>query len=1171
MSNGTTGWTVSNFNAPVGGNGNNSNKGVDDIKYGWQSNPTNSVNVSGAASESYAGWNDVTTSSYSMKQSVTLPEGSYRLVCYAFYREGQAYNTDANTSRARLFAGTKAETNIKTLGSITAGSYANSQQAGAICFDTKMYRNEIEFTVGAGGETFDIGVDGTFSVAKSWCILGMFELFDMNDLASVSSPTDMTYAIKNPGFEYRSLEGWTNGSGDTYALTNTEAFGNRAGIYWVEKWTGGSGLDDQSDFKQTLSNMPAGLYELSVYAHNVEQYNSDAAGTGMYVIANSNQTEIGAAGQYKVRTTLAEDGDLTVGIKLNNCSGNWIAFDRFELKFFGDPLQAYKDELTTAVTAAQTLINGAAGSAISATAKAAWQAVVDDNDNDGNAFTEESQFTTAIANIEAANTNYQAMAVPYATWLKVKAGADAMTKVANNNASATSTLTEAVSNQDIAAEAAITPAALNTAISTLRTDIRTFISDTEPTGGARFEITCLVENPSFDNNTIDGWTRTVSGGGNAQTSFTCNEFWNNTFDFYQDLTDLPNGSYQLSVQAFSRPGGNDVAYPAYVGGTNSVTAELYVNNDASTVGNIYAYTGNTTGAKVTSGSFVDYKCEVEGGTDYWVPNGMEGAHLYFENEDVYKTTVAALVEDGNLRIGFRDETLTASQWTIFDNFRLFYYGSDKSVYYAQYLPQLIAEVEADKSNALYANVTGKELSDLNTALAVDASGFTTEQQYSDAIQAIKDAQTAYRAAYPAYDAFVAAQALPTLTEITANIGTGVFQYPASTPDKWTTYSSAKTAVDYYTVDATSTAADIQTLVDDLDAAIADYNGITLNAPAAGTRYNLIVATDGHAKNGNAVIIVPGTSGNNNPTGYGLNANFAPNANLAQAVTFTQVSGNNYNISFETTDGTTYLTYGTTNGSAADWADSQIQATTDASKKGEFKIAATSTANVFNIYNTITNSTIACQNGGNIYTEAGNADFSVAEASQATVNVTIATDVKYGTRIFPFSPSLSDVTFYSCEASDGDVLTLTTVGSPVADTPYILYAENGLASTDLEGWGVAGALTKTAGWLTGVYTATEAPVGSYVLQNNNSKVGFYQVATGEQPTVGTYRCYLTEPTSSRGAYFFAGTDETTGIDAINALTSGKAEIYNATGVRVPALQKGMNIIRTENGTKKVMVK
>lgn len=54
-----------------------------------------------------------------------------------------------------------------------------------------MYRNVVEFEIASDNTTIEIGITGTFDLKQSWCIAGMFELFDLNDLASVSSPTDV--------------------------------------------------------------------------------------------------------------------------------------------------------------------------------------------------------------------------------------------------------------------------------------------------------------------------------------------------------------------------------------------------------------------------------------------------------------------------------------------------------------------------------------------------------------------------------------------------------------------------------------------------------------------------------------------------------------------------------------------------------------------------------------------------------------------------------------------------------------------------------------------------------------------------------------------------------------------------------------------------------------------
>ena len=418
-----------------------------------------------------------------------------------------------------------------------------------------------------------------------------------------------------------------------------------------------------------------------------------------------------------------------------------------------------------------------------------------------------------------------------------------------------------------------------------------------------------------------------------------------------------------------------------------------------------------------------------------------------------------------------------------------------------------------------------------------------------------------------------------LTKNTTNVGTGVFQLNETTNNSlWSEYETAKSDAENYSFTSSSTASEVNDLATALNTAISNYKNQLLNAPAASNHYYVKVATTGHAKLGNAIVMdreaeYPVMSGNyiSNNTGFTLNASATPAEYLAQVVTFTQVSGNVYNISMERKEGTVYLTYGSLNDSKVNWKDAQIQATTDVSKKGEFKIAATTTENVFNIVNTKTNNLIGVEDGGNIYTINNNADFTLAEASQATVNVSIASGVQYGTRIFPFTPTLPDgVVAYSCNASNDATLTLVQETTLAANTPYILYAENGLTSSDLTGWGTAAAESYTTGWLTGVYTATTAPVGSYVLQNND-KVGFYKVVAGEEPTVGANRCYLSKPDEARVAFFFDD-ETTTAIEAVDALTSGNVEFFNAAGTKVPALQKGMNIIKKADGTSyKVMVK
>ena len=488
LSNGTTGWTVSNFNAPQQGN-----------------------NTIGYATEAYAGWGNLDITSYSLTQNITIPAGSYRLVNYSFFRQGLDYNTDASKSLAYLKAGSN-QVAIKTLGSITAAGYANLQAEGANCFDSKMYRNVLEFTIDTE-TTMEIGVVGTFDLKQSWCIVGLFELFDMNDLASVSSPTDVTYAITNPGFEYRDLTGWTC-DGFWYVGDN-DNIGGKAGFGYIEYYRG-SGLENNKYVSQTLTGLENGLYEVTVYGHQQQGTPND----GVKLYANSDYIYIGSTTKdYSVRTTV-NNNELTIKIQTEGSTANWTAFDKFRLKFYGDPLAAYQDLLDAAVADAQALVNS---NTIPDAAEAALQTIINANDNDDDAFTTESEFNTAIENINNAVSQYQDLVKPYALWLEAKSGAQALVLVDNNNATATSTLSGAIDTQNTAAEAATTSSDLNMATSALKSAILTFAGEADPTSGNCFDLTCLLTNHDLTGLPTwvgaDGWfTDQVDGNSQVMTN-----------------------------------------------------------------------------------------------------------------------------------------------------------------------------------------------------------------------------------------------------------------------------------------------------------------------------------------------------------------------------------------------------------------------------------------------------------------------------------------------------------------------------------------------------------------------------------------------------------------------------------------------------------------------------
>lgn len=931
----------------------------------------------------------------------------------------------------------------------------------------------------------------------------------------------------------------------------------------------------------TVSDIPNGIYEAVFYAAasytNGRGFSTSAADNDnymTYVFGNESQTSIPVVYRTAVATvpevTVSNipvfGNTLTMGMQKEGKGSNWHVLGVKSLKLIGtDYLSAYSSALTAAQTKAtnlKTLIEGkteASPTDILTTAAATTAASASVSD-----------YQTAITTINNYTQNAWTLYAyahdngDYYGSMKNSIEALKSVVVSESTSEKVSTLDAAVAEIDKDFMAATTTADMDTQIVNLRTAIYTYIDGLTPTGDP-FDLTCIIVNPSFTNNTTQGWTYTKTGGSN-QASYTCNEFFNNTFDFYQTLSGLPAGSYQLSVQAFSRPGANGDttagAYYDFYNGVNNVTAELYINTQSKKVGNIYSYKDNTTGAKVASGDLADFHCTGLGDDDYWVPNGMQGSSLYFD-DDAYITQVACLVgDDGNLQIGFRDNTLTANQWTIFDNFQLKYYGSDKTIYYKQYLPQLEAEIAANYLNngAYSALKSGQtERAELETANAADADKLDTESDFEETIAAIEEARVAFMEAKTVYDNLQTAYT-NAATDYPFYEGDGIFEMKTS--QKTTFDVAVSTATSTYTT-GTASKATAQAAIDAIAAAY------VLNAPNAEKHYKLTLDNKG-----TLTFETPGSEGYSMP--------FKDAADyMAQTFILTPVDDetNTYTLSFEGLDGNThyictraqYGSGGTGTAGIRTFADGD-----DAKEALKIKVQGTTTKGVFNMLNTEdSNNKLGAENDGSFYTSNANTDWSIAEASQASVTVS-AKAGKFGTVILPFTPDVSEgfdgITFYAFnEIADGK-LNITSVDAPQANTPYLVKNTTGSDfSKALLGYGTASQSAYNSESLYGVYTTATIPASDednvrYVLQTQSGTQAFYKVTSDFTATA--YKCYLQVPVEKAESVkaFFFDDDLETAISSLEDGTAENATIYNLAGQRVSRATKGIYVI---GGKKKVI--
>jgi hypothetical protein len=195
-----------------------------------------------------------------------------------------------------------------------------------------------------------------------------------------------------------------------------------------------------------------------------------------------------------------------------------------------------------------------------------------------------------------------------------------------------------------------------------------------------------------------------------------------------------------------------------------------------------------------------------------------------------------------------------------------------------------------------------------------------------------------------------------------------------------------------------------------------------------------------------------------------------------------------------------------------------------------------------------------------------AEFTAPEAETRT-----SAENTFGTISLPYAFTAEGATLYTVDNIENNYVNLTEAESGAAGAAYIYQATANEQSFSYK----EGALVSTpsTGILTGVFADTKATADTYVLQTQDGVQAFYKVAEGSEPTIGAYRAYLTytpateESTEeSAAAIRISLNGEVTGIDAVNALTEGKAEIYDLSGRKLNKLQKGVNIV---NGVKVIV--
>lgn len=289
-------------------------------------------------------------------------------------------------------------------------------------------------------------------------------------------------------------------------------------------------------------------------------------------------------------------------------------------------------------------------------------------------------------------------------------------------------------------------------------------------------------------NNCYNWT--LSGGNNVNN---CAESWHSTFDIYQTLTDMPNGTYTLKAQGFYRQDGSDYEnMPVF-----------YINEQTAVF-------------PLKEGS----------------ENSMSDASEAFSSGRYAIAPITVFVTDGTIRLGVKSDNLT--MWCIWDNFELTYYGQD--YLYIDNYDELL-----DKAQGL---LNTEDISEKITSALVDAieMSIDTEDERAAAIDALTSAINMAEAYIIAQSKLGAMQTLIESTNFyTAEAFNTYYQQWANKMEEGSlTKAEASKLQDPY--DVTSWHADVT--VDDFLLSVWDTNPDFQNAPYYVNTWSVEGTTDG---------------------------------------------------------------------------------------------------------------------------------------------------------------------------------------------------------------------------------------------------------------------------------------------------------------------------------------
>jgi len=206
------------------------------------------------------------------------------------------------------------------------------------------------------------------------------------------------------------------------------------------------------------------------------------------------------------------------------------------------------------------------------------------------------------------------------------------------------------------------------------------------------DYSAAIINPQFNTGDKKGWSEAEGTSATVDATNFAAELFNQTYDFYQVVYGLPEGTYEVGVQAFYRAGEAVDDYK-FIDKDSLNNAFLYATTESGTsskaLTRLAKHAQTLDDAAQLATGWVLCLNDTENNLYAAVPNNTTTASEFFTGINAetglpYFTDVKVVVKvgaDKKLKLGLKKDVAIKNDWTFFDNFTLTYYGtsSEKTV------------------------------------------------------------------------------------------------------------------------------------------------------------------------------------------------------------------------------------------------------------------------------------------------------------------------------------------------------------------------------------------------------------------------------------------------------------------------------------------------------------